>query len=198
MTRDPNTTMNGAVAVVTGADQGLGPHFVAELLRRGAATVHALTRARLDVTDPDAIARAAARAPDATFVVNNEVRATGARLVDGDLHDIDLEMEVNFYGALGVTRAFAPVLIANGGGTILNVHAAAHGALAVTEAAACAMTPVVRAELAGRGVRVAGLHVVGAALGGEGHRARLVGQALDDLAAGALDLVAGAARAAAA
>jgi short-subunit dehydrogenase len=35
--------------------------------------------------------------------------------------DIRLEMETHFFGILGVTRAFAPVLEANGGGAILNV-----------------------------------------------------------------------------
>jgi NAD(P)-dependent dehydrogenase (short-subunit alcohol dehydrogenase family) len=213
MTKD---TMNlqGAVAVVTGADRGLGPSFVSELLRRGAAKVYAMSRvprataergvwaSRLDVTDPDSIRAASARARDATFIINNDVLATGARLIDGDLRDIDLEMETNFYGALGVTRAFAPALIAHGGGTILNVHAPprdgrapAVGAHAATEAAACAMTEVVRAELAVHRIRVVGLHVGLAEYGP--CVAPIVAHALDELAEGTLDIVADPARLAA-
>jgi NAD(P)-dependent dehydrogenase (short-subunit alcohol dehydrogenase family) len=206
MTTNP-MNLQGAVAVVTGAQSGLGPHFVSELLRRGAEKVYAMSRApeetadprvrtaHLDVTDPDSITAAARRAGDATFVVNNDVLVTRARLIDGDLRDIDLEMETNFYGALGVTRAFAPILIAHGGGTILNVHAPPRDP-APAEAAACAMTEVIRAELAAHRVRVAGLHVVSAE-GDAGRLAGVVAQALDDLAAGTVDIVADPARVAA-
>lgn len=208
MTRD-TMSLQGAVAVVTGAHRGLGPHLVSELVRRG-ARVHALSPApapapapaagahprvwtsRLDVTDPDSIARAAARATDATLVINNEMLSTGARLVDGDLRDIDLEMETNFYGALGVIRAFAPILVASGAGTILNVHTLRDaGAYAATEAAARAMTALTRAELAAHPVRVVGLHV---GLPGPGASesclAGLVARAFDDLLEGTEDIVA--------
>jgi NAD(P)-dependent dehydrogenase (short-subunit alcohol dehydrogenase family) len=193
------TSLVGAVAVVTDAHRGLGPLFVAELLRRG-AQVHAMSPApspdararvsvsRLDVMDPDSIAGAAARAPDATLIINNQMLSTGARLVDGDLRDIDLEMETNFYGALGVIRAFAPVLVAHGAGTIVNVHRAAEtGAYAASVAAARAMTAVTRAELAAHSVRVAALHVALAA--DEARLAGPVAHAFDDLLDGSEDVV---------
>jgi NAD(P)-dependent dehydrogenase (short-subunit alcohol dehydrogenase family) len=209
MTKD-NMNLQGVVAAVTGADRGLGPHFVAELLRRGAVRVHALSRmgaeaaahpgawpSRLDVTDPDSIAAAAARAADATLVVNTEILSTGARLIDGSLRDIDLEMETNFYGALGVTRAFAPALIAYGGGTIVNVHAPhTLGAIAATEAAACAMTEVIRAELAAHHVRVVALRADPAGLDADA-LACTVARALDHLQEGTVDIVADPARLAA-
>jgi NAD(P)-dependent dehydrogenase (short-subunit alcohol dehydrogenase family) len=75
-------------------------------------------------------------------------------------------METNFSGPLRVTRAFAPILAANGGGAILNVlsvlswlHAPAFGADSAAKAAAWAMTDVARQELAPRGIQVAALHV---------------------------------------
>jgi NAD(P)-dependent dehydrogenase (short-subunit alcohol dehydrogenase family) len=75
-------------------------------------------------------------------------------------------METGFFGTLGVTRAFAPVLKANGGGAILNVlsvlswvHLPDYGAYSAAKAAAWAMTDVVRQELAPSGIQVAALHV---------------------------------------
>ena len=75
-------------------------------------------------------------------------------------------MDTNNFGTLAVTRAFAPVLAANGGGTILNVlsilswlHIPDEGAYSVAKAAAWAQTNVVRQELAPLGIHVAALHV---------------------------------------
>ena len=60
-------------------------------------------------------------AGDATLIINNAGISTGTSLMDGDLAQIELEMQTNFYGPLRVTRAFAPILASNGGGAILNV-----------------------------------------------------------------------------
>lgn len=82
------------------------------------------------------------------------------------MDDIRLEMETHYFGTLQVTRAFAPVIEANGGGAILNVlsvlswaHLAQFGAYAAAKAAGWAMTDAVREELAPRGIHVAALHV---------------------------------------
>ena len=69
-------SLEGQVVLVTGANRGLGREFVEQLLARGAAKVYAAARQpdsitsadprvvplRLDVTDPDSVARAAAAA----------------------------------------------------------------------------------------------------------------------------------------
>ena len=125
--------LHDSVAVVTGSNRGLGRQFAAQLLERGAKKVYATARdpesvqiagvtpLGLDITDPDSVARAAAIAGDATLIINNAGISTGTSLMDGDLAQIELEMETNFYGPLSVTRAFAPILASNGGGAILNV-----------------------------------------------------------------------------
>jgi NAD(P)-dependent dehydrogenase (short-subunit alcohol dehydrogenase family) len=170
--------LHDSVAVVTGSNRGLGREFAAQLVKRGAKKVYATARIPgsvqipgvtplgLDITDPDSIARAAAIAGDATLIVNNAGISTRTGLTNGDLAQIELELETNFYGPLRVTRAFAPILAANGGGTILNVlsvlswlHLPASGAYAAAKAAAWAMTDAVRQELAPSGIRVAALHV---------------------------------------
>ena len=169
--------VHGAVALVTGANRGIGRQFALELLDRGAATVYATARRpddvdvpgaiplRLDITDPGSVAAAAAAAPDVTLLVNNAGIATGADLVTGDLDAIRREMDTHFFGTLSVVRAFAPVLAANGGGAILNVLSAlswfsypGSGGYAAAKAAQWSLTNGIRLELAGQGTAVTGLH----------------------------------------
>ena len=125
--------ITGAVALVTGANRGLGRQFAAALLERGAAKVYAAARnpesvdlpgvvpLRLDVTDPGSIRAAAAQAGDVTLLVNNAGSSTGASLLGGSLDDVRLEMDTHYFGTLAVTREFAPILERNGGGAVLNV-----------------------------------------------------------------------------
>jgi NAD(P)-dependent dehydrogenase (short-subunit alcohol dehydrogenase family) len=169
--------LNGAVAVVTGANRGLGRHLAAQLVERGAKVYAAARRPetvdvpgatplRLDVTDAASIRAAARVASDATLLVNNAGISTAAQLIAGDLDSVRREMETNFFGPLATTRAFAPVIEANGGGAVLNVlsvlswlHPAGLGSYAASKAAAWAQTDAVREELAPRGIAVSALHV---------------------------------------
>jgi len=170
--------IEGAVALVTGANRGIGAQFVAELRKRGAATVYAAARdaasvradgvqvVALDVTDPEQVRAAARIADDVDILVNNAGISTGTPLVGGDEASIRREMETNFFGPLLMTRAFAPVLAANGGGAILNVVSALSwfsapgaGAYAASKAAAWALTDSTRLELAGQGTHVVGVHM---------------------------------------
>ncbi|NEB75388.1 SDR family oxidoreductase [Streptomyces sp. SID14478] len=166
-----------SVAVVTGANRGLGRHLAAQLVERGAKVYAAARRPetvdlpgvvplRLDVTDPESIRAAARTASDATLLVNNAGISTGTRLITGDLDGVRQEVETNFFGPLAVTREFVPVVEANGGGAVLNVlsvlswlHPAALGSYAAAKAAAWALTDAAREELAPRGIAVAALHV---------------------------------------
>ncbi|MEU9182010.1 SDR family oxidoreductase [Streptomyces sp. NPDC048550] len=169
--------LKDAVAVVTGANRGLGRHLAAQLVQRGAKVYAAARRPetvdlpgviplRLDVTDAESIRAAARTASDATLLVNNAGISTGTPLITGSPDAVRLEMEVNFFGPLAVTRAFAPVIESNGGGAVLNVlsvlswlHPAELGAYAAAKAAAWALTGAAREELAPRGITVAALHV---------------------------------------
>jgi NAD(P)-dependent dehydrogenase (short-subunit alcohol dehydrogenase family) len=164
-------------ALVTGANRGLGKRFAAQLVERGAKVYAAARRPetidvpgvipiQLDITDPDSVARAAGLAADVDVLINNAGVSTGAPLLTGAIDDVRLEMETHYFGTLSVTRAFAPVIEANGGGSILNVlsvlswaHVPAFGAYSAAKAAAWAMTDAVRQELAPRGIHVAALHV---------------------------------------
>ncbi|MDT0615936.1 SDR family oxidoreductase [Streptomyces lancefieldiae] len=169
--------LENAVAVVTGANRGLGRHLAAQLVEHGAKVYAAarrpetvdlpgVTPLRLDVTDQEAIRESARVASDATLLINNAGISTGATLVGGDLDEVRREMETNFFGPLTATRAFAPVIEGNGGGAVLNVlsalswfHPAGLGSYAASKAAAWALSDATREELAPRGITVSALHV---------------------------------------
>lgn len=170
--------LKGAVVLVTGANRGIGAELVEQLRRRGAGKVYAAARdastivadgvhaLELDVTDAAQIAAAAAAAGDVQVLVNNAGISTGTALVHGDEAAIRREMDTNFYGPLLMTRAFAPILAANGGGAILNIVSALSwftvpgaGAYAASKAAAWMLTDSTRLELAAQGTQVVGVHM---------------------------------------
>lgn len=180
------TNVENVIALVTGANRGLGRKFAEELVARGAKVyagarnpdtvdIPGVVPIQLDITDPESVRRAADAAGDVTVLVNNAGVSTRAGLLDGSIEDIRLEMETHYFGTLAVTRAFAPIIERNiaengsGGaihGAILNVlsvlswtHPPSSGAYSAAKAAGWAMTDAVRAELAPRGIHVAALHV---------------------------------------
>jgi NAD(P)-dependent dehydrogenase (short-subunit alcohol dehydrogenase family) len=168
--------ISGAVALVTGANRGLGAAFAQALLDRGAAKVYAgardvstITDPRLhplplDVTDADSIATAVQAAGDVSIVVNNAGVAGVVSVLGADA-ELRRQMDVNYFGLVDVSRAFAPVLAANGGGAIVNVLSDVSwrgstflGAYAATKAAAWSATNSTRLELADQGTLVVGVH----------------------------------------
>jgi NAD(P)-dependent dehydrogenase (short-subunit alcohol dehydrogenase family) len=167
-----------SVALVTGANRGLGAEFVAQLRERGARRIYATARdpqtiqvpgvetLALDITDSAAVARAAEAAGDVSLLINNAGISTMQPLTTGSLELIHREMDTHFFGTLSMVRAFAPVLAANGGGAILNILSVlswltfdggtAYGA---AKAAEWSLTDGIRLELTGQGTLVTGLHV---------------------------------------
>ena len=74
-------------------------------------------------------------------------------------------LEVNLFGPLAVARAFAPVLMANGGGALVNmlsvlswVALPGTGPYSISKAAAWALTNALRQELRAQGTQVVGIH----------------------------------------
>lgn len=210
------TDITGRVALVTGANRGLGAAFVTGLLERGATKVYAAARRpetvatddprvvplALDVTDEASIRRAAETASDVTVLINNAGIAVNQSLVSGDLDEIRREFDTNFWGPVLVTRAFAPVLERNGGGGIVNMHSAlswlALGSYSATKAAFWSATNSARVELAPLGIDTVGVHVgyvdTEMAADAEGVKvppAQVVEEALDALVSGDAEAIVG-------
>lgn len=165
--------IKGATAVVTGGRQGLGKAIVDELLVRGAAKVYVTSRrpepssdprivvVEAEVTDDDSVARLAALAGDATIVVNNAGILGGQSLLHSDLDDIRSVLETNLFGALRVTRAFAPRLA---GGTLVNIASVlswlpGFGAYGVSKAALWSANNSLRLELQEQDTDVVGVYL---------------------------------------
>jgi NAD(P)-dependent dehydrogenase (short-subunit alcohol dehydrogenase family) len=171
--------ISGSVALVTGANRGLGERFTRLLLERG-ATVYAGARnpdtvttagaipIRLDITDRATIAAAAEQLTDVNLLINNAGIAAAGRgtLLDADMDAIHAPMDTNFYGTLAVTRAFAPILATNGGGAIINVLSTLSwltfpglDAYSASKSAEWSLTNATRQVLAAQGTQVTALHV---------------------------------------
>jgi NAD(P)-dependent dehydrogenase (short-subunit alcohol dehydrogenase family) len=127
-----------------------------------------VTSLALDVTDPDSVARATEVATDVTILINNAGVLGFGDPLTGDLALFERDMETNCFGLLRVSRAFAPVLIANAPGAIVNVLTlialAPMGPMAryrASKAAAHSITQSLRSALAPRGVHVLGAYPAG-------------------------------------
>jgi NAD(P)-dependent dehydrogenase (short-subunit alcohol dehydrogenase family) len=169
--------IQGATALVTGANRGLGRHIAQQLRDRGAnvyagarnpasGDLDGVTPIQLDIADPASVEAAAATAKNVSILVNNAGIGTGATLLNGDIGQIRREFDTNFFGTLTVTRAFAPLLGEHEESYILNVLSVLSwlnlpwlGGYSASKSAEWALTNGVRQELAGQGTRVGGLHV---------------------------------------
>jgi NAD(P)-dependent dehydrogenase (short-subunit alcohol dehydrogenase family) len=168
----------GSVALVTGANRGLGLAFAKMLVEMGAAKIYAAARnleaiilkgvvpLKLDVTSDEDVVAAAFGAGDVNLLINNAgIARPGGFLSDGAVEAVREQFEVNFVGTLRVARAFAPVLAKNGGGAIINVLSVASwmngprlATYGASKSAEWALTNGLRIELAQQGTQVVGLH----------------------------------------
>ncbi len=172
--------IEGTTALVTGANRGLGKAFVQALLDRGTAKVYAgardpgtvdVTDARvvpvqLDITNFDDVAATARDCSDVSLLVNN----AGAMLLRPFLSAPDMsaartEMETNYFGTLAMARAFAPVLGAAGGGSLVNMLSVVswyappfNASYCASKSAQWALTNALRVELRAQGTLVVGVH----------------------------------------
>ena len=152
----------GRVAVVTGAGSGIGA-ATAELLRgEGVRVVDASRSNGIDVTAPDAPARAAELAGAPVDILVNNAGSTPIKALD-ELDDLDWQeqWELNVMGPMRLMQAFAPPMAERGWGRIVNVTSTAarrpslsYPAYSVTKAAQQSLSRVFADAYEGTGVLV--------------------------------------------
>jgi short-subunit dehydrogenase len=170
--------IDGSVALVTGADRGLGQVYARELVARGAAKVYGAARhaeavtepgvtpIALDITVAERVGEVAKECVDVNLLVNNAgVMLANTFLDPPNVDSARLEMEVNYFGTLGMCRAFASVLGSNGGGAILNMLSVASfytnpltASYGASKAAGLSLTNGIRVELAHQETQVVAVH----------------------------------------
>jgi NAD(P)-dependent dehydrogenase (short-subunit alcohol dehydrogenase family) len=170
--------IEGCIALVTGANRGLGEAFASALLAAGAAKVYAGARrpesvriagvqpVKLDITNVGEVERAAAQCNDVTLLINNAAIALAGGFLGVDGVATTREaFETNFYGTLEMCSSFAPVLKRNGGGAIVNmlsvlswINRPAIAAYCASKSAEWSLTNGVRNELRVQGTLVIGVH----------------------------------------
>ena len=159
--------IEGSVALVTGANRGLGQAFARSLVDRGARRVYAAARhpeqitdcnvtpIELDITSARQVADATKICADVNLLINNAVEARQSSLIGaGSLESARAQMETNYFGTRAMCQVFVPVLGRNGGGTLINMcsivsffNVPSMGSLCATKAALWSMTNGVRIKL---------------------------------------------------
>jgi NAD(P)-dependent dehydrogenase (short-subunit alcohol dehydrogenase family) len=168
--------IKGSTVVVTGGQRGLGKAIVEELVHRGAAKVYATARTpkpsadprvvsvELDVTQPDSVAALAVTASDADIVINNAGTLGASNLLTSDIEEVRAVFETNYFGALRIAKAFAPILTDNGGGALVDISSVlswvgGFGGYGDSKAAIWSATNSLRIELEKQGTLVTGVHL---------------------------------------
>lgn len=169
----------GSVALVTGANRGLGAAFAKGLLDAGAKKVYGGSRkpftsdvpglvpVELDVTDSAQISALAAELDDVNLVINNAgIVHRGIAVLGPDADEaFKADFATNVIGPLSVARAFAPGIVAAGNGAVVNVLSVmswvtvpGSSSYAASKAAAWQLTNGLRLELRPDGVLVVAVH----------------------------------------
>ena len=167
--------LNGKTCLVTAAGQGIGRASALMMAREGAKVIATDVNAAaletlaaegietrlLNVRDPASIAAAvsACPAPDALF--NCAGFVAGGTILDCDEDQWAFSLDLNMTAMYRMCRAFLPGMLANGGGSIINMSSVASSVIAApnrfvygaTKAGVIGITKSIAADFITKGIR---------------------------------------------
>ncbi|WP_295173064.1 SDR family oxidoreductase [uncultured Brevundimonas sp.] len=163
----------GKTALVTAAAQGIGRATVEAFLKEGASVIAAdintdpladlpgVTVRKLDVTDPEAVKAIADEFAGVDVLYNCAGYVHAGTILDCDEDAWAFSITLNVTAQYRMISAFLPAMIANGGGSIINMSSVCSSIKAVpnrfaygaTKAAVIGLTKSVAADFVTQGVR---------------------------------------------
>ena len=167
--------LDGKVAVVTAAGQGIGRASALAMQREGARVIATdinsktlaelaaagLETRLLNVRDPAAVAQIAADLPETSVLFNCAGFVANGSILECSDDDWAFSLDLNVTAMFRMCRAFLPGMIAQGGGSIVNMASAVGSIIAapnrfvygVTKAGVIGLTKALAADFVTRGIR---------------------------------------------
>ena len=162
----------GKTALITAAGQGIGRATADAYLREGATVIAVDINGETlknfggishvaDITDAEAVKTLAAKFPDVNVLYNCAGTVHAGTILDCDEDAWQFSVNLNVTAMYRLIRAFLPLMLANGGGSIINMSSIASSvkgipnrfAYGATKAAVIGLTKAVAADFVTQGIR---------------------------------------------